>query len=168
MTQVHDDGTVDLRYHDDDTERHVAPQYIKINGETLDHLRERYLRERQPKHLCTVIQLPSTNNDHQKHGYNSSLTNGTAGEYNTPSHHHNTTVPDLSELIVKEVDLKNDRFALIHSWLRLPTTLKHTQSIFTLLETILKFTAPKQQIQHEKQQMQHKQLIQKMAHATNT
>ena len=162
VTQVHDDGTVDLRYHDDDTERHVAPQYIKINGETLDHLRERYLRERQPKHLCTVIQLPSTNNDHQKHGYNSSLTNGTAGEYNTPSHHHNTTVPDLSELIVKEVDLKNDRFALIHSWLRLPTTLKHTQSIFTLLETILKFTAPENKLEKFKKQ----QMLQKKAEQT--
>ena len=33
VTHVHEDGTVDLRYHDDDTEKKVAPQFIKINGE---------------------------------------------------------------------------------------------------------------------------------------
>ena len=47
VTHVHDDGTVNLKYHDDDVEHNVEPQYIKVNGETLDQIRERHKQHQQ-------------------------------------------------------------------------------------------------------------------------
>ena len=82
----------------------MAPQYIKINGESLDQLRERCSRERQPRHLCTVI-----------------LHSGGGGGENT--------LVDVGELTIKDVDLKSERFRLIHQWLQLPgeSNLEHTK-----------------------------------------
>jgi hypothetical protein len=152
VTHVHEDGTVDLRYHDDDVERRVAPQYIKINGESLDHMRERFKRERQPRHLCTVIQH---NGGGGSGGSGDSGGSGGSGGANSGGGGTNSNggvstndllnslmpiASDVGELTIKDVNLKSERFSLIHKWLQLPTTLQHTKSTFSLVEVLLRLS----------------------------
>ena len=141
VTRVHEDGTVDLRYHDDDIELNVESQYIKINGETLYQIRERSKARCHPKDICTVITTNSASVGEVNSGANGSKGKSQNRQMKGSNF---SNLPELNDLTVKEVDLVSENFVLDHKWLTAGTSSSSilAAETFKLLEALLRVSKP--------------------------